>query len=166
MQVNSLQQESIIQGMSLMRLHARSVESSIIALLCASLLALGGVGCDAGASIGKTVPVAGKVTVAGQPLTTGSVAFKPDGSKGNNSKFEPASTIGSDGSYQLITNGKSGAPPGWYKVTVVAEEEVDSINPIPKSKINAKYKDPQNTPLSIEVKEGAAPDAYDLKLTR
>ena len=49
----------------------------------------------------------------------------------------------------------------------VADEPVDNTNPQPaKSPINPKYKEVKTTPLHIEVKEGAAPGAYDLSLNK
>ena len=49
----------------------------------------------------------------------------------------------------------------------VADEPVDNTNPQPaKSPINAKYRDATTTPIQIEVKDGAAPNAYDLTLSK
>src|SRR5687767_13348261 len=88
-------------------------------LVRAAALALGlflVAGCDGGG----LPPVKGKVTVDGAALTSGSVRFVPDTTKGNKATTEPAGEIGSDGTYTLHTNGKPGAPAGWYKVTVSA----------------------------------------------
>jgi hypothetical protein len=148
-----------------MGLRSLSHGHCVFVFLLAAVGLVAGAGCGDPSGVGKTIPVAGKVTVGGQALTTGSVSFRPDSTKGNQSTFEPAGMIEGDGSYQLKTNGKPGAPPGWYKVIVVAEDEADSTNPTPKSKVNPRYKDLEKT-LSVEVKEGAAPDAYDLKLTK
>jgi hypothetical protein len=68
--------------------------------------------------IGKTVPVSGKVTLGGEPLTAGVVVFTPDAGKGNTSKWTASGVIGKDGTYTLQTDTKDGAPPGWYKVSI------------------------------------------------
>ena len=65
-------------------------------------------GCNSGT--GKLVPVRGKVTVAGRPLTKGSVSFRPDKARGETGTAEPYGDIGPDGTYTLSTNGKPGAP--------------------------------------------------------
>lgn len=131
------------------------------AAICLVVLLLGG--CDSGPS---TIPVSGKVTVDGQPLSKGTLRFIPDASKGNTLEIEPAATI-EGGSYTLYTSGKPGAAAGAYKVAVVSQEEIDSTNPVPpKSPFDPKFSDPQLTPLAVEVKTGAAPETYDLKLTK
>ena len=125
------------------------------------------VGCDS-SGVGRLVPVQGQVTFEGQPLTTGSLVFKPHSEKGNPSKFEPASTINADGSYQLFTAEREGAPPGWYKVSVVAQAPPDEKNPYAatRSLIPARYAEVETSNLEIEVVEKPRPDAYDLKLTK
>lgn len=96
------------------------------AILCAlgslTLVGCGGV---------KGVPVAGTVTLDGQPLNGVTVTFFPDTTKGNTA---PISGIGEakEGRYELRTTGVtrsdsgSGVPPGWYKVTVI---EMDNFQP-------------------------------------
>jgi len=121
-------------------------------------------GCDGGS--GSLNKVSGKVTVDGSPLTRGSVRFVPDTTKGNKSSAEPVGEIKPDGSYELTTNGKSGAPAGWYKVTVNATEQVDSSKPFSgKSLVPRKYNVPESTQLSVEVKASSKDGDYDLKVT-
>src|SRR5437879_6512281 len=84
------------------------------------------IGCGKGDP--KLIPVDGKVTFGGKPLTTGTVIFVPDTSKGNESKEEPRGIIDSEGRYRLTTHIIDGAPPGWYKVTVSAAEQLDPKN--------------------------------------
>src|SRR5262245_808535 len=75
-------------------------------------------GCGGGQGE-KLAPVSGKVTLDGQPLTTGSVSFRPDTSRGNASPQQPQGTIDADGNYELsVPPARKGAPPGWYKVVV------------------------------------------------
>jgi hypothetical protein len=119
-------------------------------------------GCESD-PVGRTVPVKGRVTVGGQPLKLGSVTFWPNEAKGNKSKLEAGATINEDGTYELFTKGKAGAPPGAYKVTVVAQPIPDSTKPgQAKSLVSPTYSNRDTTPLLIEVVENPAPGAYDL----
>ena len=126
------------------------------------------VGCRDSSS--NLVPVVGKVTVDGQPLTTGTgrVSFRPE--KGSATHQEPAGMIDPEGTYQLFTAGTEGAPPGRYRVLVVDVEPIDPKNPFPygkrKSYVNLKYGDPKTTDQVIEVVPSPAPGAYDLKLKK
>lgn len=132
-------------------------------------------GCGDDSGVGRTFPVSGKVTLDNQPVTakTTIVLFKPDASKGNTSPFEPTGTVDAEGNYKLTTNGKSGAPPGWYKVIVTARDDAAPVHPnapkqhrpVAKSLLPPKYGRPETTGLSIEVVENPAPGAYDLKLS-
>jgi hypothetical protein len=122
----------------------------------------------------KLLLVAGKVTVDGRPLADGTVVCWPDPAKGNPGKQPATGAISSAGNYELYTtNGEKGAPPGWYKAivfpyTLNAIERVPKRAPeeIPDSPVPAPYMDLDTTPLSIEVTERPAEEAYDLKLTR
>jgi hypothetical protein len=124
-------------------------------------------GCDS-SSPGRLVPVQGQVLFDGQPLTAGSLVFKPNAEKGNASKFEPAATINADGTYQLFTAEREGAPLGWYKVSVVAQAPPDEKNPYAatKSLIPARYAETTSSGLEIEVVDRPAEGAYDLKLSK
>jgi hypothetical protein len=100
------------------------------------------------------------------------VLLKPDASRGNNSPFEPTGTVDASGTYTLRTEGKMGAPPGWYRVVVVARDDEQVVHPkakqnhrpVSKSLVPAKYGQEKTTDLVIEVVENPAPGAYDLKL--
>jgi hypothetical protein len=140
------------------------------AVLCGVFLA-GGCG---GPGV-TTHPVRGKITVAGAPLKAKStvILFKPDAAKGNTSPFEPAGTVNAAGRYVVSTQGKKGAPLGWYKVVVTAtgpprptKEDVRRHHPMPVSLVAAKYGQVQTTDLAVEVVAHPAEGAYDLKLTR
>lgn len=126
------------------------------------------VGCDEGSRVGETVPVAGKVTMNGKPLTTGSVAYYPGSVAKSEEMLVPGSAIDSEGNYKLFIEGKEGAPVGNYKVVVTAstpsnpKDEYSS----PKSLVNARYTQPETTPLLIEVSADAPPGAYDLQVTK
>jgi hypothetical protein len=113
-------------------------------------------------------PVSGNVTVGGKPLLTGDVQFYADESKGNNYKRIPTGHV-SNGTYKLMTGSalgnKEGAPAGWYKVAVHAgsatSEELKSYK---APSISSDYQNPKKTKILIEVKEGADPKSYDIKI--
>jgi hypothetical protein len=64
----------------------------------------------------KLVPVSGKVTIDGKPLTIGSIQFVPENAR-------PAyGEIGSDGSFKLKTDEAEGVVLGQHKVVVTAQE--------------------------------------------
>jgi hypothetical protein len=131
----------------------------VVGLLLLSLTA-----CT-GDPVGPTVPVKGNVTVNGKPLKKGSVVYWPDEDKGNKLTVAPMGLIGEDGSYELNTKGKPGAPVGAYKVTVQAQTEVDSTKPTSaKSLVPDVYATQAKTPLKKEVTENAAAGTYDLPI--
>jgi hypothetical protein len=70
--------------------------------------------------------------------------------------------------YQLMTATEQGAPLGWYKITVTAQEPIDPKNPYapPKHLINPKYSDLSKSGLEVEVVPSPAAGAYDLKLAK
>jgi hypothetical protein len=130
-------------------------------------------GCDS-SGVGKTFPVAGKITLDDKPVTATStiVLLKPDAGRGNTSLFEPTGTVDREGNYRIFTKGKNGAPPGWYKVIVTATEpraaeETGPLNhrPGPRSLLPAQYGQAATTTVAFEVVENPAPDAYNLKLS-
>lgn len=135
-------------------------------LLGTTALVLTASGCGDGIA---RYPVSGQVMVDGKPLLgkTGSVLFKPDVSKGNTSPLDAGGRIDGEGNYTLLTGGKKGAPPGWYKVILTAsdpgvEREVVTTQRRP---FHPKYCTEKTTPLAVEVVTYAEPGAYDLKLT-
>ena len=116
-----------------------------------------------------TFPVSGKVTVGKKALTSGIVTFTPDAGKGNTSKESAIGMIGADGTYKLITNGRDGAPLGWYKVSVTSQAMPGADTPSAKNMpkpvpINPKYQKSDTSGISKEVKEQAPPGAYDIDL--
>src|SRR5262249_44285602 len=116
----------------------------------------------------KFLPVSGQVTVNGTPLTFGAVSFRPDASRGNTTLHHPTGEIDSQGNFELYTARQKGAPPGWYKVLVFADEnqKQGAVHPAPpRWAINPKSTS-EATPLSTEVVEKPAAGAYDLKLDK
>jgi hypothetical protein len=131
--------------------------------LCA---ALSGCGPESGEQL---VPVAGRVTLNGQPLTTGTVSFRPDSARDNASLHHPTGAIDEQGNYSLSVVRKKGAPLGWYKVLVFADANVQqgaAAHPLmPRWLVPAKYLSEKTTPLSIEVVASPRENAYDLPLS-
>ena len=119
----------------------------------------------------RRIPVAGTVTLDGQPLNVGTLVFTPDDAKGNTSRIVCVSRI-KDGHYDLETNGVTrsdsgkGVPLGWYKVYFRLLEESTKKRPLAPINVNEKYKSVERTPLSVEVKDNPDPVAYDFKMTK
>lgn len=134
---------------------------AVLSLACFCILTAS-LGCGSSAK-DKLIPVAGKVTLGGTPLTGGQVAFHPDLDKGNKSKGVASGAIGSDGTYTLSTDGKPGAPVGAYKVTISTNFPGMSGTPVP---INAKYNSPNGSGLNREVVPNPTSGAYDLQVTK
>lgn len=131
-----------------------------------ALILTGMTGC--GKARLKTIPVSGKVLLDTQPLKTGSINYYPDSSKGNTSKEMAVGSISETGEYSLGTGKEVGAVSGWYKVTVTATKPSNPKDEYssPISLIPGRYNAEGTTGLSVEVKEGAPPGHYDLKLTK
>jgi len=135
-------------------------------LACALALLL--TGCRS-AKLPRTLPVQGKVTWRGQPLSQGMVAFSPArlGEAGQPSR--PAmGKIGPDGTYRLSSfRENDGAMPGEYRVTVVsyyASEPGpdDSFKPA-VSRIPIRYGDPEKSGLNFTVPSDArGPVVYNI----
>lgn len=133
--------------------------------LFVSLCALIGLSCKKDSNIPETVPVSGKVTVDGQPVTAGNVsytAFDKDQKVG----AACAGQIDPTGGYVIYTGGKTGAPPGRYKVTVTPSMIPTGDKKMPSVPFNTKFSDGAKTPLIINVQANAPPGTYDLKLTK
>jgi hypothetical protein len=138
----------------------------LLVLFLGGAAVMSGSGCGEGGR-SNLVPVAGQVTLNGQPLTSGQVVFHPDAARGNTSLDEPRGPIDAQGRYELATVGRKGAAPGWYKVAVIATEPFDPQRPyvLPKSLVPLRYNDPTSAGLPVDVVVNPASRAYDLKLT-
>jgi len=144
----------------------------VASLVACALLAASGCGGE------KLYPVKGKVLLDGTELKAGIVTFVPDTEKGNKAKSSPQGQVGADGTYTLSTDGRSGAPAGWYKVTVstrtpgmgggtqVGSTPGDAALEKAPVEIHAKYTNPAETDLRVEVVPGPGPNQYDLKVAR
>jgi hypothetical protein len=117
------------------------------------------------ADVPDTVPVSGKVTADGQPVSGGNVSFLAF-DKEQKTGAMIAGQIDSTGGYVLFTGGKEGAPPGRYKVTVSPSMMPTGDNKMPTMPFNTKFSDALKTPLVVTVSANAPPGTYDLKLTK
>jgi hypothetical protein len=136
------------------------------ALLAAVLPTLG-----CGSSGPKLASVSGKVTLDGAPLKSGTVNLVADESKGTKQAGTSSGAIGSDGTYKITTDGKDGAPLGWYKVVVITMTpggmgDTGPLNPNAQAKSRPTYSDQAKTTISYEVVASPKPGAYDLTLTK
>jgi len=124
------------------------------------------VGCGKDSDIDKLLPVSGKVRYQAEPLTTGTVILVPDAAKGNTTKHEPRGPIDDQGNYRVTTAGRPGAPPGWYKVAVIATQPPNPNKPyaVTGSLLPRKYGDASTSGLAIEIREEPADGDYDLVL--
>lgn len=129
------------------------------------LLGLGG--CSQPVSNPGGVGVSGVVSLAGTPLTKGTITFSPE-TPGTGSTA--TGVIGANGSYQLGTAGTGdGAQPGRYKVTVVSLESEatmdDKGKPIPaKWAIPEKFGNAATSGLTATVQpDGQQTLDFDLK---
>jgi hypothetical protein len=124
-----------------------------------------GAACGCGPSV-KLVPVSGKVSVDGQPLTAGQVSLVPQTeSKDQKTAGLSAGTIDSSGNYKIMTNGKDGAPLGKYKVVVAPSMMPSEAGKI-RMDFNSRYSDPKNTDLQYEVVANPSATQYDLSLKK
>jgi hypothetical protein len=133
--------------------------------LLVSLCALLVLSCSKKDDIPETVPVAGKVTVDGNPLAAGNVSYHAF-DKEQKTGAMIAGQIDSTGGYVVYTGGKDGAPPGRYKVTVTPSMIPTGDSKMPSMPFHAKFTDVSKTPLVVTVAANAPPGTYDLKLTK
>jgi len=114
----------------------------------------------------KLVPVSGTATLDGKPLSQCTVAFNADTAKGNQHTVSCVGRLDGSGQFQLKTiavrgnEGGPGAPPGWYKVTLMTGLPGD-----PEIKVKPVFLDANKTPIELEVVENPGPGRYDLKFT-
>ncbi|MCI0457725.1 MAG: hypothetical protein L0Z62_12205 [Gemmataceae bacterium] len=123
-------------------------------------------GCGGGSDLPPMVPVKGKVTVEGKPVTSGQVSFLPLAVDKDRKVPSSSGTIDASGNYEIFTGGKAGAPLGKYKVAITPSMvPVEGTKKPPKAPFNPRYQDPAKTKLEIEVVNNPSAGAYDLKLT-
>jgi hypothetical protein len=124
------------------------------------------IGCGKESGGDQLVPVHGKVSYKSQPLMTGTVILVADSAKGNMTKHEPRGPIDDQGNFEVDTAGRPGAPPGWYKIAVIANKPVNPSKPyaVTESLLPKKYGNAKTSELTFEVTEKPVAGAYDLLL--
>ncbi len=132
------------------------MRNSALKLIAAATLILGVLpGCGAvGGSRPTVVPVKGKVTYKGQPLTKGIIRFEPDG-------YGRMATgdLQSDGTFVLTTFQKGdGAVLGQHRVYITGT----SANPR-KELIPKQYLTPEGSKLTADVDEEHTEFTFELK---
>ncbi|QDT41739.1 hypothetical protein Pan241w_18020 [Gimesia alba] len=123
------------------------------------------VGCGNSVERPKTVPVSGKVTWNGAPLSMGRVQFVPSDSK----KGRPAvGDINQEGHYTLMTfQANDGVMPGNYKIFVDARKEGDPNNLKTKGGfpiLPQKYYDANKSGLTAFIEDSAKNKVVDIVL--
>ena len=122
-------------------------------------------------------PVAGTLTVSGQPVANAMVAFHPLDQAGSQTVL-PVANTGPDGTYRLMTYAAGdGAPAGEYAVTVVwpddsqPRDECEDV--VTHDRFKGRYTDPAKSPWRVTVGPGtnevplrAAPPAGGWSLPR
>jgi hypothetical protein len=131
----------------------------------AALAGLWMAGCG-GSEGPSTIPVSGKVTLNGEPLTSGEVAFVPK--EGDGTRRPGIGRIEEDGTFVLMSHSKEGVEPGDYKVVVYPvasddggeKKDAATISPIPE-----KYRKTETTDLEATVDASTKDEelAFDLK---
>ena len=130
-----------------------------VAVGCCGLLMLAG--CSKSEpSLGKLVPVQGKITLAdGTPLAGGHMIFIPINSDPNAPSPTSDGNIQADGAYTLFTKGQPGVPLGKYRVGLSRGADKKTW-----TRVAPQYFNHENSPLEVEVVENKPEGGYDLKL--
>ena len=138
------------------------------------VLATIGSGCgNADPGKPKLGKVNGKVTYNGKPVTSGTVTFTPEATKGGATGQGALGQISADGSYDLTTfDTGDGAILGQHIVTVVSYSDPNYGKPkpdgtydykLPKPAIPEKYTKVDQSPLRCTVEEGSKTFAIEMK---
>lgn len=144
----------------------RCVEIGWVVALLAAI-----VGCGGSANLPDTVPVSGRVTLNGKPLTTASVTFIPTGMTRGEGGF---GTTDQEGCYELTyLRGSVGVPVGEYRVVINKRvmpdgsdaDEGPDVAPIEsqaRELLHPKYSNEQHSTLSATVPEGGGSVDFEL----
>lgn len=138
-------------------------------VLLAGIFLAAGCGGDSGRD--QRVPISGKVTYAGEPVTEGRIMFYPE-----DGRRMAMGAIDAAGHYELTTYDRGdGAFLGTHKVVIDAVRENSAGPASPAEELQAEdpgfvrlvpsvYADRKSTPLTAEISE--ADDAMDFELPR
>jgi hypothetical protein len=144
----------------------RGLLTARTAVLALALAALFGSACGRQ----DRVPVQearGRVLCDGKPLGAALVALHPVGNT-DPAAPHPIAYSDKDGTFSLTSyDGKDGAPPGEYVVTVEwryrERAEYESAE-IPRNRLPIRFSNPTQSPLRVRIDSGAS-DLGDLKVT-
>jgi hypothetical protein len=122
----------------------------------------------AGCGGGPYAPVAGQVTLNGQPLVGAAVTFQPYSKTELNPGPGSGAVTDADGRYRLKVIGKEtlGAMVGVHKVRITMLQKDDTADDRPQKPsktLPARYNS-KDTPLEFEVRAGGS-DSADFSLT-
>lgn len=123
-----------------------------MALFACMVLSAGWLGCGS-ASVGpvSTLPVKGKVTYKGTPITSGQIRFEPEG-MGREAHGE----IQPDGSFELTTySSGDGAVPGAHRVSIKSVGRT--------KKLPLKYANPSSSQLELTISADKTEYAINLE---
>lgn len=111
-------------------------------------------GCNKGEQRPEVHPVAGQLTVNGQPAEGALLSFHPaDGVNFDQRGSRPRATVEADGSFTVSTYGDGdGAPAGEYAVSVVWIENPESATPV--DKLDGRFADPEQSEWRVRIEEG------------
>jgi hypothetical protein len=150
-------------------LHVRRMTALLLGIGAAVLA-----GC--GPSPPRLYPAHGKILVGDKLVKEGTIQLRANQARGNATWEQPCGTIQSDGTFELMTNDRPGAPPGSYKVLVMADNfKVVEPPPspdwpnypkgfLPKPLVNERYLYFNQTDLEIEVVADPPEEGYVLRL--
>jgi hypothetical protein len=118
----------------------------------------------------STIPVQGKVTWNGKPLTSGDIAFHPTKLAAGGVDRLAMGRLDSEGNYKLstVTHG-DGVQPGDYAVVIVsrggAARQIDATEGPVASAIPLRYSAVGTTPLTAKIEANATgPLQFDFNL--
>lgn len=122
-------------------------------------------GCGSKSDHPETVPITGKVTYKGQPVTKGTITFQPDGGQPATGQLQP------DGTYSLSTFAeRDGALPGHHQVMILATDADPTLMPgsspgykTPKELVPKKYAQLDTSGLVADVAKDKTTFDFDLK---
>lgn len=143
---------------------------ALLAMLLAVMLPASG--CTRPPAGPPLVPIAGRVTLDGSPVTPGIVSFLDAGLQGTSAPLD------ADGRYRVQTARGDGLPAGDYRVTVTPLEpapdhdrpsmahEAQLPRKPPRSTVPARYLSVETSPLRVSIAADANVVHFDIPLTK